>query len=54
MSDDRHREELCPAYLAFPGEHDVRVIVARADGTTLQTWHKEDCPIDRKAEGERR
>ncbi|MEU2957013.1 hypothetical protein [Streptomyces sp. SID1034] len=54
MSDDKHREELCPACLAFPGEHDVRVIVARADGTTLQTWHKEDCPIDRKAEGERR
>lgn len=44
MSDDKHREELCPACLAFPGEHDQRVIVARIDGTTLETWHKEDCP----------
>ncbi|MEV5944536.1 hypothetical protein [Streptomyces sp. NPDC051994] len=41
---DIHREELCPACLAFPGEHDQRVIVARLDGTTLETWHKQDCP----------
>ncbi|MDN3244146.1 hypothetical protein [Streptomyces sp. ZSW22] len=46
MTDDgRHREELCPACLAFPGEHDQRVIVGRPDGTTLQTWHKDDCPL---------
>ncbi len=44
MADDRRREELCPACLAFPGEHDVRVIVAGSDGATLTTWHKGDCP----------
>lgn len=44
MSDSKHREELCPDCLAFPGEHDERVIIARTDGTTLETWHKADCP----------
>ncbi|WP_322501810.1 hypothetical protein TR631_33810 [Streptomyces rochei] len=52
MTDDgRHREELCPACLAFPGEHDQRVIVGRPDGTTLQTWHKDDCPLIWKPSG---
>lgn len=45
MSDDRHREELCPACLAFPGEHDQRIIVGRLDGTTMETWHKAGCPL---------
>jgi hypothetical protein len=45
VSDDKHREELCPACLAFPGEHDQRVIFGRVDGTTLETWHKDGCPL---------
>jgi hypothetical protein len=45
MSEHESRQELCPACLAFPGEHDQRVIIGRLDGTTLETWHKEDCPL---------
>ena len=44
MSERKHREELCPDCLAFPDETDQRIIVARTDGTTAETWHKEDCP----------
>ncbi|MFJ3037731.1 hypothetical protein [Streptomyces tendae] len=45
MSGTQSREELCPACLAFPGEHDRRVIVGFPDGRTVQTWHKDDCPL---------
>lgn len=44
MSDDKHREELCPDCLAFPQDMDQRIIAARTDGTTAETWHKEGCP----------
>lgn len=44
MSDDKHRQELCPDCVAFPQDMDQRVITGRLDGTTVETWHKEDCP----------
>jgi hypothetical protein len=45
VSEAQRREELCPACLAFPGEHDRRVVVGWPDGRSLQTWHKDDCPL---------
>ena len=45
MSDAQSGEELCPACLAFPGEHDRRIIVGFTDGRTVQTWHKDGCPF---------
>ncbi|HEY9353666.1 MAG TPA: hypothetical protein VIP28_10460 [Nocardioides sp.] len=44
MSEDKHRQELCPDCLAFPQDMDERTIVGRTDGTTLETWHKASCP----------
>lgn len=49
MSDHESREELCPACLTFPGEHDERVIWSRQDEATgryvvTTTWHKDGCP----------
>ena len=44
MSERENREELCPDCLAFPGEHDQRVITGSLNGSTTVTWHKNDCP----------
>lgn len=41
---DGPREELCPDCLAFPGEHDERVIIGSLTGPPLTTWHKKGCP----------
>ena len=41
---DGPREELCPDCLAFPGEHDQRVIIGSLTGPPVTTWHKKDCP----------
>lgn len=44
MSEHESRQELCPICLAFPGEHDVRVILGSLNGPVIETWHKKDCP----------
>lgn len=44
MSQPESRQELCPICLAFPQDRDVRVIIGRPDGSTLETWHKNGCP----------
>lgn len=45
MTDHDSRQELCPACLTFPGEHDVRVISGSLAGPVIETWHKDDCPL---------
>ena len=45
MSEHESRQELCPACLTFPGEHDQRVITGSLDGRVTETWHKDGCPL---------